>query len=169
MGYGTALKPINGHTTWIGPAFHVVPYEPQHLRAMAIQPAQAHLLPLLDGDYPEKAKLGGPAWTALQHGVPVACAGFHEHWEGRSSAWAILGDPGADMLRVTRAVLDALAGHPAERIEAYVRVGFAPGERWARLLGFHREGRMGRFNKGQDYWCYVLFKDTLLCDKRQIR
>lgn len=141
--------------------FHVVPYRPAHLRAMALQPAQAHLGPLMAEGYAEKCAQGGPAWTGLVDGAPVCCAGFHEFWPGRSEAWAVLGDPGKAMLRVTRAVRAALEAHPAERIEAYVKAGFGPGERWAALLGFEREARFARFCRGEDYWCFVLLKTTL--------
>lgn len=158
MGFGTALKPLNGHTAWIGPAFQVVPYEPQHLRAMAVQPAQAHIGALIADGYAEKVCQGGPGWTALVSGVPVCCAGFHEPWPGRAVAWAILGDPGRHMRAVTRAVASTLDACPSERIEAYVRVGFRPGERWAAMLGFHREARFARFNQGADYWCFVRLK-----------
>lgn len=149
---------INGHAAWVG--FAVVPYEPAHLRAMAIQPMQAHLLGLIDKGYAENVCQGGPAWTALVHGAPVCCAGFHEPWDGRAIAWAVLGDPGRYFRNVTTAVRRALDAHPAERIEAHVKVGFRAGERWARLLGFRPESRMVRFNQGQDYWCFARFRDT---------
>jgi hypothetical protein len=141
--------------------FRVERYEPAHLRAMAIQPAQAHLGAMIDGGYAETIEQGGPAWTALAHGAPVACCGFHEPWPGRAIAWAVLGDPGSDMLKLTRAVRNAFDIHPAERIEAYVRVGFSPAERWVALLGMHLEGRMERFRDGADYWCFVRLKGAV--------
>lgn len=165
-----SLTPVklNGHTAWVGPAFQVVPYEPEHMRVMALQPAQAHLGTLIDQGYDKTVAQGGPAWTALSSGIPIACCGFHEPWPRRAIAWAVLGDPGPDMLRLTRAVRKAFDAHPAERIEAYVRIGFAPGERWAELLGMHREGRMARFNQGADYWCFVRLKIALLCGEPQM-
>lgn len=163
MGDGARM---NGHTAWVGPAFQVVPYEPAHMRAIALQPMQAYLGALMAGGYAEKVRQGGPAWTALVHGVPVCCAGFHEPWDGRAIAWAVLGDPGRHMRAVTRAVASELAACPADRIEAFVKVGFRPGERWAAMLGFTPEARHARFCRGEDYWCFVLLKPTPLCDNR---
>lgn len=166
-GVSAGARPLNGHHAFIGPAFQVVPYEPAHFRAMAIQPAQAYLGTLVDGGYAEMAPQGGPAWTALAHGVPIACCGFHEPWPGRAIAWAVLGDVGTDALRLTRAVRQAFDAYPGERIEAYVRVGYKAAERWVTLLGLHKEGRFERFRDGTDYWCFVRLKDTLKCGERQ--
>lgn len=166
--HAAMVQQINGHTAWVGPAFQVVPYEPDHLRIMAIQPAQSYLGPLIEQGYAERAPQGGPAWTALVSGVPVCCAGFHEPWAGRAIAWAVLGQPGRYFRHVTVAVERSLADHPADRIESYVRVGFPAGERWAEMLGFEREARFRRFYQGADYWCFVRLKIALLCGDRQI-
>ena len=91
--------------SWAGPSWNIVPYEPAHLRSIALQPMQAELGAFVArGDYAEKVALAGPAWAALDSGRPIACAGFTFPWDGRAVAWAVLGDCGARMLRVTRAV-----------------------------------------------------------------
>jgi hypothetical protein len=140
-------------------AFEVVAYAPHHLRGLALQPMQAELGAFIaDGDYAEKVALAGPAWSALDGGRSIACAGFTFPWEGRAVAWAVLGDCGARMLRVTRAVRAALARCPSERIECQVKADFAPGLRWAETLGFAREAFMPRFCRGEDFWSYVILK-----------
>jgi hypothetical protein len=140
-------------------AFEVASYTPDHLRALALQPMQAELGAFIaEGDYAEKVALAGPAWTALEGGRPIACAGFAFPWEGRAVAWAVLGDCGARMLRVTRAVQRALAACPAERIECQVKADFAPGLRWAAALGFSREAFLPRFCRGEDFWSCVILK-----------
>jgi hypothetical protein len=155
----SAAKPIGEHARPI--AFDVVPYAPEHLRALALQPMQAELGAFIAaGDFAAKVALAGPAWTALEAGRPIACAGFTFPWAGRAIAWAALGDCGARMLRVTRAVRDAIARCPAARIECQVKADFAPGRRWATALGFTRECLMRRFYGGEDFWSYVILKQT---------
>ena len=138
----------------------IVPYQPAHLRAIALQPHQQHLgAYLAAGDHAEQVTLAGPCWSVLVADVPIGCGGFQEIWPGRSIAWAVLSDlAGAWMLPLTRAVRQGLATHPAERIEAQVLDGFLPGLRWATLLGFECEGRLRRFHEGRDYRAFVLLK-----------
>ncbi len=139
--------------------FEIVPYAPEHLRALRLQPMQAELGAFIAaGDFAEKVALAGPAWTALDCGRPIACAGFTFPWEGRAIAWAALGDCGVRMLRVTRAVGQGLGRCPAARIECQVKAGFAPGLRWAAALGFSRECLMPRFYGGEDFWSYVILR-----------
>jgi len=141
------------------PPFEIVPYAPEHLRDLLLQPMQAELGAFIaGGDFAEKVALAGPAWTALDFGLPIACAGFTFPWEGRAIAWAALGDCGSRMLRVTRAVRIALDRCPAARVECQVKAEFAPGLRWAAALGFSRECLMPRFYGGEDFWSYVILK-----------
>jgi hypothetical protein len=153
----TALEPIADRAGCV--AFEVVPYAPEHLRALVLQPMQAELGAFIAaGDFAAKVALAGPAWTALDNGRPIACAGFVFPWKGRAIAWAALGDCGARMLRVTRAVEQALADCPAARIECHVKADFAAGLRWAAVLGFSRECLMPRFYGGEDFWSYVILR-----------
>jgi hypothetical protein len=150
---------VNGHHAWAGPGFQVVEYEPAHLRAIRLQPMQAELRDFIGaGDYAEKVAMAGPAWTALDYGHPIACAGFTFPWEGRAVAWAVLGDCGHWMVPLTRAVRRAIVACPAERIECQVKADFAPGLRWAAALGFVREAFLPRFCRGEDFWSCVILK-----------
>jgi hypothetical protein len=138
----------------------IINYQPQHLRAIALQPHQQHLGAFLAaGDHAEKVVEAGPCWSALVGDLAIGCGGFQEIWPGRSIAWAVLSElAGAWMLPLTRAVKRGLAEHPAERIEAQVLGGFRPGLRWATLLGFAFESRLRRFHDGRDYCGFVLLK-----------
>jgi hypothetical protein len=137
-------------------AFEVVPYEPWHMRAVG----QQYLGAFLSGsEIPEQVAAQGACWTALRHGRPVACAGFRDIWEGRAETWAILSPDAVPVaLRLTRAVRRALLLHPAERIEATVVAGFAPGLRWVEALGFEPEGVRKRYHQGRDHLAFVLLK-----------
>nr|ACF98017.1 hypothetical protein [uncultured bacterium 878] len=139
----------------------IEPYQPRHLHELALQPHQQHLgVALRAHGWAEQVADAGPCWTALADGNPIACAGFQDCWEGRAVAWAILAETaGLHMPALTRAVRRALALHPAERIEAQALVGFAPGTRWARLLGLVPETVLRKFHQGRDYQAFVLLKD----------
>jgi hypothetical protein len=141
----------------------VVPYQPRHLREIALQPHQEHLGTMLQRtDAAEQVTKTGPCWTALLEGKPIACAGFQNCWEGRAIAWAVLSDQaGPHMLSLTRAVRKALELYPAERIEAHAMLGFRPAERWLKALGFEQETVLRKFNRGQDFRAFVLLKTTL--------
>jgi hypothetical protein len=144
--------------------FEIVRYVPDHLRALRLQPMQAELRPVITaGDLAEQVARSGPAWTVLDGGQPVACAGFQFPWPGRAIAWAALGECGRRMARITRAVRQELMRCPAERIECHVKAGFGAGKRWAAALGFAQESLMPRFYGGEDFWCYVILKESHTC------
>jgi hypothetical protein len=137
--------------------FAVVPFEASHMRALRLQPMQGKLGAFI-AEYAEKVAQAGPAWTALDDERPIACAGFTFPWSGRAVAWAVLGDCGAQMIRLTRAVRSKLRDCPAERIECQVRADFPQGLRWAEALGFAREGLLQRFYEGADFVSFALLK-----------
>mgnify|MGYP001059107411 CR=1 FL=1 len=138
--------------------FHVVPYEPWHLRAIPLQPAQSGLTDDIAAGLPERVSDG---WTALVGGAPVACAGFVEH-AGATWAWAALSAAaGPYMVRLTAAIRRALNLHPAAEIHMTVEEGFEAGERWARLLGFNPGAMLPGYFRGRDHRAYILRKTTL--------
>lgn len=119
----------------------VVPFIPEHLKALRLQPAQAWLVPAMQADgYGEAFVQAGPAYTAIVDGRVVGCLGVAELWQGRCAAWALLAaDIGAHFVAIHRAVRAFLTECGFRRIEAYVDVGFEQAHRWARLLGFKLE------------------------------
>ena len=81
----------------------------------------------------------GRNWTAVVDGDPVACGGAVEQWPGRNMVWLYSGKMCAThMLWLTREALKIVAAIPG-RLELTVRHDFAPGHRWARMLGFEIE------------------------------
>lgn len=123
-----------------------------------LQAAQAYLGPGLSSATGAALAAGGPAFTATgEGGRPICCIGLVEHWEGRALAWAVLGaGAGRHLVAITRAVRRFLALAPWRRIEAAVECGFAPGHRWARLLGFALEAeRMTAWSGERDFALYA--------------
>lgn len=112
--------------------------------AIVLQQAQAAHLACVPGwrDILRGADAAGPVWTALDGGRVLCIAGLSEVWAGRALCWAYLADaiPKMAWVALTRAVEARLDASGFRRIEAEVRAGWAPGERWVRLLGFVPEG-----------------------------
>lgn len=82
----------------------------------------------------------GLAWTAEADGQVVMCGGLLPQWENRALAWALVGEnAGPHFALIHRHVKQFLARSPYRRIEAHVDVGFAPGARWMKMLGFELE------------------------------
>lgn len=121
----------------------VVPYKPEHLVSMVLQPSQTYLQRFIT---PEVAATVAthPAFTGLVGEKVIGCAGVINVWEGRGIAWAYLArDAGTYMPAITKAVKRFLEASPLRRIEMNVDLEFEQGHRWANMLGFRLEaGRM---------------------------
>jgi len=136
----------------------IVPFRAAHLGAIQPQPAQAFVAPYLGAAAGRALEGPGLAFTGIAGGTVVGAAGLVPVWPGRAIAWAVLSAmPPALFLATTRAVDRFLADQRIGRIEAYVKSDFAAGHRWARLLGFAREGGpLRRFDPdGHDYDIYA--------------
>ncbi len=126
----------------------IVRFEPAHLEALRLQPAQAAMAPDLTPDYARALAAQPAAFTALgDDGDVLAVCGCVERWPGCAVAWALVScDAGREM----RALVRAMRGYfdhavPWRRVEAYVDAGFDAGDRLAELLGFEREARARAF------------------------
>jgi hypothetical protein len=111
----------------------IVTFERVHLALLSVQSAQ---LAGIDQFKDSPIEAFGQAWTAIENGVPIACAGIVQIWPGRGYAWALLSEQaGRWMLQITRAVRRAMALSGLRRIEMAVDSVFEAGARWALLLG----------------------------------
>lgn len=116
------------------------------------------------------SNLGSVIGTAANHGVSysgwvnhrcVGAAGLFPIWR-KAVAWAILSNACAPHMRaITRKALKVIPAQGFERIEAMVLCDFAPGHRWARMLGFVMEAeRMRRYDPdGRDMALYAWVRE----------
>ena len=135
----------------------LVPFEARHIISLAPRLQSAQIgFPGLSLEYGQAMRGNGPCWTLADlHGIPVACGGLFRQWEGRAIAWAFLAAD-APMLEATRAAALVLDACDLRRVECWVDVDFQAGHRWARLLGFEREGLMRSFSPdGRDHILYA--------------
>jgi hypothetical protein len=136
----------------------IVPFEPEHLAAIHLQPAQISLQPtLMQPEYGPALQAAGPCYSAMVDDQVIACAGFYPQWEGRAIVWALISaSAGRHFFALHKAVLRTFNAHGYRRLETAVVVGFVEGERWARMLGFICEGRMrGYMPDGTDCDLYA--------------
>lgn len=137
-----------------------VPYEPGHLALVDLQPAQAAWRQwALRPGYAESLVAPGRAWTGLEDGRVLGCAGLAAvpGDPGRAVAWALFGRiPPRLWPAVVAKVRRVFAESGLRRIEATVQDGFGNGCRLAHLLGLEVEGRMRAFAPdGSDQFLYA--------------
>ncbi len=125
----------------------ILPFHVEHLKAMRLQPSQAHRAAELTDDVLQFID-GLEGYTAMSPaGEPLAVCGLMPFHPGRSMAWAFLSEnAGPHMVGITRAVRRFLDMKAPRRCEMYVDAGFDAGCRWAELLGFQREGFLRAFD-----------------------
>lgn len=141
----------------------VVQFEPEHLKRLTLQPAQAYLSPhVMKPDYGSTFADAGPAYTVFAGDRIIACAGVIELWAGRGMAWSLLaGDIPHCFLSLHRAVRKFLQECPIRRIEAYVDEDFGAAHQWANILGFRLEtpSPMRHFMGTRHMYMYSLIKE----------
>lgn len=125
-----------------------VPFNPDHLATLRIQPAQAIELPLIT-PLIAATVARHDAWTFIDGDEPLLCGGVVPY-QGAGVLWAaVSGRVGSRMISLTRMAKRYLTLNQL-RMETGVRIGFDAGCRWAELLGFERDG----FD-GSDHYRYV--------------
>lgn len=124
----------------------LVPFAAEHLAQLDLQASQEYDTAFCTPDY-GAALVNDMAWSVVDGGVILACAGILPVWEGRAIAWALLSRRitprrfGRFHLWVKRALDDAHA-RGIWRIETTVDPDFHNAVRWAAALGFRYEGHM---------------------------
>lgn len=120
---------------------NVVPFKPEHVRQMSVQPIQR--IEMDGNDTKEHLEMLSQhvAYTGISDGNIIVCAGFFPIWENRYYAWALLSDlmNKNDMIVITRAVKRGMDLLNSARIETVVQSDFETGHRWMNILGFKRE------------------------------
>ena len=136
----------------------IVPFHPDHLDALLLQPAQAYMRAFLSHPgYGQALAIPGKAFSALDGDTVLGCAGILPLWESRAEAWALFGgDLKRHFVQIHRATLRFLDACPIRRIEATCDAGFCDAKRWIELLGFAYEGPLRAYTPdGRDALRYA--------------
>ena len=128
---------------------YLTPLRGWHLRAIDLQPSQAHMREWITDDFMDAIE-HTLAYTAMAGGKVLACAGIAENEHIKRYAWALLSE-GARlaMLRATRACLGVLS-HEPEPVFTHVRADLRVNVKWLKLLGFAPTGTVDRMPDGHD-------------------
>lgn len=125
----------------------LAPFEPEHLRLLALQSEQEYFKPYIeDPSYGKYLQIGGKCYSFLDGDRVLACAGVIPLWDGRGEAWSLLGgDLRKYFLQIHYTVKRFLASCDMKRIEANVSCDSERARKWVESLGFSFEGRMAAF------------------------
>jgi RimJ/RimL family protein N-acetyltransferase len=136
----------------------IVPYKPEHLTNLLLQPAQAYMRPFFDDpQYGRALAIPGKAFTAIECDRVLGCAGLIPYWEGRAEAWSLLAnDIKGNFVPIHMAALRFLDSCGFRRVEAHVDADFGCAKRWMDMLGFQYEGPLKAYTPdGRDCLRYA--------------
>lgn len=135
----------------------VRPWKPEDTKKLLLQPSQDYMYPMLDELNIQPLAEAGNAWVGEDNGEILAIAGILPKWENRATAWALVSNmAGRRFLHIHRAVESFLDNCRFRRVEATVDIGFRPGHRWMKMLGFKPEGYLEAYRPdGADQILYA--------------
>lgn len=117
----------------------IIPFRPDHILHVDVQPAQEHERSQFKQDAMELLA-ERMSFTVLVDGQIKACFGWVELFPTRAILWAVLSkDSGRWMVPFTRIGKRLVDTLPHRRIEAEVEVDFPAAARWMEMIGLKRE------------------------------
>lgn len=137
-------------------------FNPEDLRSIRLQPAQAWLRKTIEQPGYLKRVQAGESYTAEDMRGVLSVGSLFTIWPGRVELCALLSElvGPSELLSLHRAVRRFLSGSHG-RIEATVDGAFEDGHRWMRLLGFTLEtpdGMKGYLPNGGTSYLYARFQ-----------
>lgn len=125
---------------------NILPFKPEHARAIHLQRSQVPTISHITLQYLERLSVMGPSASAEHEGRIIACAGVAQIGFGMGALWAFLAeDSGQHFIRLDRCVRRLIELPKLRRIEASADVSFSPACRWLEMLGFAEEGLMLKY------------------------
>lgn len=140
----------------------VVVFRPEHFDMLNEQDVTQVLREYTSPDHAEKLAGCKYAFTGVEEGRVLICAGLVEYWKDRAVAWAVVDtNCKPHFWKIHKAVKRFLEVAPYRRIEAEVDVDFEAGHRWAEMLGFTLEAPLMRayHPNGRDCSLYAKVRD----------
>jgi hypothetical protein len=134
----------------------IVPFEPWHVLRMEVQNHQMAVMKKITPEYLRVLALAGPAYSAIDHGEVLACAGIVEV-QGVHTLWGLLSrHAGRRIVRLDRCVRRMLNLKRYARVESTTEAGFTSGCRWLESLGFKAEATLNDYvQPGEAHILYV--------------
>ena len=144
----------------VSPALQFVPFHEAHLMSLNITNKYSQtiskVIPITEM-VKAQAKHGS-AFTAILHGMPVACFGSVRIWNGVEEMWLLMEERGRDVaVSLTKAAIAyrdfrVISGN-LHRLQITVRCEDMRAVRWAKAIGFTIDGMMMKYGPdGSDYY-----------------
>lgn len=135
----------------------LLPFRPQHVGLLLLQPQQAKTISFNVSGYLESIAAAGFCYSAEIDGQLVACAGVADIGFNTGQLWAFVGaGAGRHMVVLDRAVRRLLSLRSFRRIQASTEADFKQGCRWLEMLDFQSEGLMRKYGPdGADHIRYA--------------
>lgn len=139
----------------------IIPFEPEHIYGMKPlmqDPIIAQMCK--DKTYLENLKKLGPCYTGYSRDdILLGAAGVHQINAKTYEGWAILSDKATSYSKGIIKAIDFFIKNMFEfdavdRFQATVRMNFAAGHRFARVLKFAPEGILKNYEYDEDYMMY---------------
>lgn len=128
----------------------ILPFEKSHLSLIQVQKKQEGYACYF-GEAEMAYMESEHAYSAIDDGKVIMCAGVIKLWQGRGHAWALISDSlGIKFARLHKAVMNGITLAGYQRLEMDVDSTHEEAIRWARLLGFKNETPNGMINYSPD-------------------
>ena len=144
--------------------WQIIQYEPEHaLRIAEMNKRQEEeWLPAVDiKKWCNACKDGGPAYTMMVDGEPVACAGIILQEWNKADAWALLSilfyHHKIKVYRVMKAGIESLiAERQLRRVQAFIDPRYPSAVDFIECLGFEFEGRLKKWGpQSEDFFIFA--------------
>lgn len=136
----------------------IVKFNKDHIKLINIQPSQKQFLEDMTAAEKLYMEASEFAFSAIENGVVIGCAGIVELWPGRGHAWSLLGDNlGSKFVAIHRAVSRAIKLAGYRRVEMDIDANDPAAIKWAELLGFYNETPGGMVNYSDDGRIYMKY------------
>lgn len=139
----------------------VIPFEPEHIYGIDPLISDGELKELCQNiEYLKGLQKLGPCYTGYtKEGKVVGAAGVRQLNAKTYEGWAILAKDSKPYAKSIIRAVDLFIKNmfefdAADRFQATVRMDFAEGHRFAKILGFTPEGILKNFEFGKDFMMY---------------
>ncbi len=143
--------------------WEIVEYLPEHAKRIVEINLRNHDKWLSEADMKKwcESCSGGPAYTLLVDGIPMACAGIVLQDWNKGEAWSLLSESfyshKVKIYRAMKAGLDALiAEHKLQRVQSLIDPHYPEAVDFIECFGFEYEGRLRAYGpEKKDYLMYA--------------
>jgi len=144
----------------------IIPFEPEHLKLMAVREEEADVKAHKDfTKWAEANHTPGTSYSGFYEGRLLGCAGVRILWPGVGEAWAqfspeIINFGKEAYVYVGEYLKKIIEDNNLHRVQGNVDSEFLIAHKYIQNLGFKIEGKMLKYGPtGRDHYLYALVRD----------